>query len=160
MDGSQHIPETWSIVLLGEGNFLPAGLSLPSRPLLLLCAVKSIELLVLPCEQHSKRYSKKAIEEHESSTDRLALDIEWGIGLWEDTSTKDRPTLADEIEDHDAHSTTGIRALVVHDPREDIRDSWEDSGSGEEDAEVANPNGFAGCKQDVADATNNRQKQN
>lgn len=120
--------------------------------------MKSIQLLVLPREVESQRDSKQPVEEHEAGADRLAFHIIWAIALGKHASAENRTALTDKIEDHDAHSSSRIGALVVEDPGKDVGDGGKDTRGSQKYSEVARPDAVARRKKNVAYASHAREE--
>lgn len=72
-----------------------------------------IQPTVLPREQCSQGERQNGREEHERGANRLAPDVARAVGFGVDIGAEEGATLADEVEDDDAHSSTGVGALVV-----------------------------------------------
>lgn len=132
----EDIPERAAIVLLSS---VPIHLTV-SRPrshLLASRAILLVELLILPDQERPQAQSKKAIEEHESSTDALPFHIPRLLTCREDPRSQKWSALTDQVEQDDTidvsgcdiedrgqrnspHASATITALIVHHPRQNV----------------------------------------
>jgi CBS domain-containing protein len=117
----------------------------------------SICLLILICQICPQGESQNPIEKHERGADGHSLDVVRPFRSRVQPGAQDGTTLAYHLQDSNAGSTLGIRALVVEDPWKNVGDAGEDAGRGEEDGEIADAGALDGCEEDIAGAADEGQ---